>query len=157
MMLQGADAETRNAASDPRQTPDGLPQSSPLHTSAEATSMDGHHMSEEMKRCIQLCQDCHAVCVQTIGHCLRMGGRHAAPEHIKLLMDCAQICTTTADYMARESSLHDRMCGLCSEICGLCADSCEHVGGDDHMVKQCAELCHRCAGSCERMASKGAA
>lgn len=123
----------------------------------EAAAMEEHHMSEEMRRCIQLCQDCHALCIKMIGHCLRLGGRHAAPDHIRLLMDCAQICTTSADYMARGSSLHDRVCGLCSEICRLCAESCERVAGDDQMVKQCGELCRRCAGSCEQMESKGAA
>lgn len=124
----------------------------------EASAMGGgHHTTEEMARCIRLCQDCHVLCVQMIGHCLELGGRHAAPDHIRLLMDCAQICTTTADYMARESSLHDRMCGLCSEMCRLCAESCEHITGDDQMVKQCAEMCRRCAASCTQMTSKDAA
>lgn len=121
----------------------------------ESTAMGGHHTIDEMTRCIRLCQDCHVLCVRMIGHCVELGGRHAAPDHIRLLMDCAQICTTTADYMARESSLHDRMCGLCSEICRLCAESCEHIAGDDQMVKQCAEMCRRCAESCKQMASHG--
>lgn len=120
-----------------------------------ATTMEGgHHMNEDMARCIKLCQDCHAMCIQTIGHCLKLGGRHAVPDHIRLLMDCAQICATNADYMLRESSLHSRMCGFCSDVCRLCAENCEQVAGDDQMVKQCAEMCGRCAGSCERMASK---
>lgn len=123
----------------------------------EATAMGGHPTTDDMTRCIRLCQDCHALCVQIIGHCVALGGRHATPDHIRLLMDCAQICTTTADYMLRESSLHDRMCGLCSEICRLCAESCEHIAGDDQMVKQCAEMCRRCAASCTQMASKEAA
>ena len=123
-----------------------------------ATAMDGHHMSEEeMQRCIQLCHDCHARCIQVIGHCLKLGGRHATPDHIRLLMDCAQMCTTTADFMARESSFHDRMCSLCSDLCQRCAESCEQVEGNDQLLKQCAELCRRCSGSCERMASKKAA
>ena len=88
-------------------------------------------------------------------YCLQLGGRHATPNHIRLLMDCAQMCTTTVAYMARESSLHDRLCGLCSEMCRLCAESCEQTAGNEQMVKQCAELCRRCLASCERMASKG--
>jgi len=157
MALPEADATTDDAIADPIQEPNVRPQSSPLHTSAAALSMNGRHLSEEMQRCIQLCQDCHAICIQMIGHCLKLGGRHAAPDHIRLLMDCAQICTTTADYMSRGSSFHDRTCGLCSEICRRCVESCEQVVGDDQMVKQCADLCRRCSGSCERMASKGAA
>jgi hypothetical protein len=127
--------------------------------SADGTAKGEHHhnMGEEMQRCIQLCHDCHARCISMISHCLTLGGQYATPAHIRLLMDCAQICTATADYMARESSFHDRTCSLCSEICRRCAESCEQVGRDDQMVKQCAELCRRCAGSCERMASKTAA
>lgn len=125
---------------------------------ATGASMDGHrHMAEEMQRCIQLCHDCHVTCIQMIDHCLKLGSRQAAPDHIRLLMDCAQMCTITADFMARASSFHDRMCRLCAELCRSCADSCIGVAGDDQTVKQCAELCHRCAESCDRMASNKAA
>lgn len=157
LVMGETDAATHDAVHDPRHEPNVRPQSSSLQISAETMSMDGHHMSEKMRGCIELCQDCHVLCIQMIGHCLGLGGRHATPDHIRLLMDCAQICTTTADYMGRGSSFHDRTCSLCSEICRLCAESCEQVAGDDQMVKQCAELCRRCAGSCEHMTSKGAA
>ena len=116
-----------------------------------------HHSDDEMQKCIELCQDCHALCVQTIGHCLKIGGRHAAPEHIRLLQDCADLCETTAHYLIRGSSLHERICGLCAEVCRQCADNCLQVAGDDQMVKKCAEMCKTCAGSCERMAGKKAA
>lgn len=118
---------------------------------------EGHHTDDAMHKCIDLCQDCYALCTKTIGHCLQLGGRHAAPEHIRLFLDCAQICDTTAQYLLRGSSLHERMCGLCAEVCRQCADSCVQVAGDDQMVKQCVELCRTCAGSCERMTSKVAA
>lgn len=117
----------------------------------------GHHSDDEMQKCIQLCRDCHAMCTQTIAHCLKLGGRHATPDHIRLMVDCAQMCATSADYMLRESPFHDRICGLCSELCKQCGKACEQVAGEDRMVKQCAEMCQRCASSCERMASKVAA
>jgi hypothetical protein len=157
MMLRGVDAATHDAVHNPMSPSNALPQTAPLHTSGKASASEGHHMGEEMRQCIQLCQDCHALCTQMIRHCLELGGRHAAPDHIRLLMDCAQMCSTTADYMARGSLLHDRTCGLCAEICRLCAESCDQIQGDDQLVKQCAEMCRRCAESCEQMASKGAA
>jgi len=156
-MSPGLDAATQHAGLGQMREPQELPNSSPLQMSGETPAMDGHHMSEEMRRCIQLCQDCHATCIQMISHCLKLGGQHAAPDHIRLLMDCAQLCTTTADFMARESLIHDRTCSLCSEICRLCAESCERVAGDDQSVTQCSELCLRCAESCNRMASNKAA
>lgn len=132
---------------------DGAP-----HSSGHRTAMDGHRsMAEEMQRCIQLCHDCHATCIQMIDHCLALGGRYAAPAHIRLLMDCAQMCTITADFMARTSSFHDRTCRLCAELCRSCADSCVRVAGDDQTVKHCAELCRRCAESCDHMASNKSA
>jgi hypothetical protein len=118
---------------------------------------DGHHSDEEMKQCIQLCQDCHALCTQTVLHCLKLGGRHAGPDHIRLLLDCAQLCETTAQYLIRESSFHEKLCGLCAEVCRQCGDNCLQVAGDDQMVKQCAEMCQRCADSCAGMAHKAAA
>lgn len=152
MMLRSGEAATQDMIHEHQQ----VSPSSVRQSSAEVLSMEGH-MNEEMRRCLQLCQDCHAFCLQMIGHCLSLGRRHAAPDHIRLLMDCAQICTTTADYMARGSSFHDRTCGLCAEICRLCADNCDRTAGDDQMVEQCAELCRRCAESCAGMASKAAA
>lgn len=142
MLLRGAEAGTQDTSA---------------HPSATGTAMDGHHhaMGEEMQRCIQLCQDCHARCIQLIDHCVTAGGRHADPTQLRLLMDCAQLCTITADFMARNSSFHDRTCTLCAELCRRCAESCEQVAGDDPMVKQCAELCRRCAESCDRMTPKG--
>lgn len=117
----------------------------------------GHHMDDEMQACIQLCRDCHALCTQTIAHCLKLGGRHAAPDHIRLLVDCAQMCLTTVDYMLRESAFHDRICRLCAELCRQCGKDCLALAGDDQLIKQCIEMCRKCAESCERMGSKSAA
>jgi len=115
------------------------------------------HTDDEMQKCIQLCRDCHAMCTQTIAHCLKLGGRHAAPDHIRLFVDCAQMCTTAADYMLRESPFHDRICRVCSDLCKQCGKDCEQIAGEDRMIKQCIEVCRKCADSCERMASKVAA
>lgn len=117
----------------------------------------GHHGDDEMQQCMQLCRDCHAMCLQTIAHCLKLGGRHSEPDHIRLLMDCAQMCTTTVDYMLRESPFHDRICRLCSDLCKQCEKECTQVAGDDQLIKQCIDMCQTCAESCERMASKVAA
>jgi len=131
-----------------------------LESGSEAHSsliQGGHHSDDEMQKCIQLCRDCNAMCVQTISHCLKLGGRHAGVDHIRLFEDCAQMCVTAADYMLRESPFHDRICRLCSDLCKQCGKDCEQVAGDDQMIKQCIDMCRKCAGSCDRMASKVAA
>ena len=117
--------------------------------------MRGHEMmaeiTPEMRECIANCQECHAVCLETTVHCLQMGGQHAEAGHIRTLLDCAEICQTSANYMLRSSPLHHLTCGVCAEACTRCAASCEAFG-DDRMMQSCAEVCRRCAESCERMA-----
>ena len=111
-----------------------------------------HQISDEMRACIQDCTDCHNVCLETIDHCLQLGGPHAEASHIRLLLDCAQICAASADFMLRGSDLHGRTCGVCADVCERCAESCERFGDDDQM-RRCAALCRRCADSCRRMAA----
>ena len=110
-------------------------------------------MSEDMRQCISNCLDCHAICTQTQFHCLSMGGDHAAPEHQRLLADCAQACNTSADFMLRMSEHHADYCRICAELCRACAEDCERLAGNDAMMKRCADMCRRCAESCRQMAS----
>ena len=116
-----------------------------------------HQMSPEMENCIRNCLECHRICLATVAHCLQMGGRHAEPSHVRLLMDCAQICLTSADFMIRGSHLHGRTCAVCAEVCEACAQDCERVDGDDPMMRQCIEICRRCAESCRQMATRARA
>ena len=107
---------------------------------------------EGMERCIQNCTECRRACLETVTYCLKLGGAHAAPEHINLLLDCAEICRTSADFMVRGSEMHRRVCGVCADICERCAADCERMGADDAHLKTCAEVCRRCAESCRQMA-----
>ncbi|MGH9835945.1 MAG: four-helix bundle copper-binding protein [Blastocatellia bacterium] len=111
-------------------------------------------MDEYMRRCVELCRDCHDTCVSALAYGLRLGGRHTGEKHLRLMMDCAEICRTCADFMLRESSFHSRVCGVCADICESCADSYESFGDDDFM-KQCAGICVQCATSCRQMSVTG--
>jgi hypothetical protein len=115
-----------------------------------------HQISKEMRECIENCSSCHSVCVETASHCLEMGGPHAAAGHIGLLLDCAQICATSADFMLRGSPFHAQTCGVCAAVCERCAEDCERLAGDDELMRRCAEVCRRCAESCRRMAAMAA-
>jgi hypothetical protein len=111
-----------------------------------------HDMNAAMKQCIQNCTNCHNVCVDTIAHCVKMGGKHVEASHLKALLDCADTCRTSADFMLRGSALYMQACGLCAEACSRCATSCEGFG-EDAAMKACAEECRRCAESCREMAT----
>ena len=82
-------------------------------------------MNAEMQTCMDACHHCHVTCLSmTTQHCLQVGGAHAAPDHIKIMLDCAYICRA-------------------------CAASCEQVGDMD----DCIAACNRCAEECEKMAA----
>lgn len=112
-----------------------------------------HQISSEMRNCITNCSDCHNICVETAAHCLEMGGKHAEASHLRELLDCAQICATSADFMLRGSDLHSQTCGVCADACERCAESCERIADGDELMQRCAEFCRRCAESCRRMAA----
>jgi hypothetical protein len=115
--------------------------------------MQHTQMSQEMQDCISNCLNCHAVCLETINHCLQMGGEHASPDHIKLLQDCAQICATSADFMLRMSDYHGDVCGVCADICEACATECESMADGAEFMQRCADACRKCAESCREMSS----
>ena len=106
-----------------------------------------------VRECITDCQSCGAICLETVTHCLQMGGPHAEVTHIRTLLDCADICQTAANFMLRGSDLHTRTCAVCSEACERCAASCERFA-DDEMMQQCARVCRQCATSCRSMAAR---
>jgi hypothetical protein len=115
--------------------------------------LTAEHLSASVRECIENCSDCHDACTETLAHCLSLGGEHAAPEHIVALLDCAQACDTSRDFMLRGSPLHPLVCGVCAEACERCAASCESIGPDDAVMRNCAEICRRCAESCRAMAA----
>jgi hypothetical protein len=111
-------------------------------------------ITASMQECIDRCQTCQETCISTVTHCLQKGGKHAAPEHIQLLLACAEICDTSARFMLLESDFHERTCQVCAEVCAACAQDCESMADDD-VMQQCADVCRRCAESCRQMATAG--
>jgi hypothetical protein len=105
-------------------------------------------LNPRAERCLEQCESCHAECLETAMHeCLEMGGRHVEPAHFRLMMSCAQLCQTTADFMLSHSPYHVDLCALCAEVCDACAQSCQAVGG----LQDCAEVCRSCAESCRQV------
>ena len=107
-------------------------------------------ISEEMLACINLCLDCHKMCLATaMQYSLEIGGRHVEPGHFRLMMACAEICQTTANFMLMGSHLHSRICAICADVCDSCAHSCEAVGNAD----ECGQVCRRCADMCREISA----
>src|SRR5256886_13818296 len=113
----------------------GIGVASRLSTNKESAMPDptGHNLDDQMLACIEVCLDCHKACLQTIPYCLQQGGMHAEPNHIRLMMDCAEICQTSANFMLRGSDLHEHICVACAEVCDRCAADCDRMSDDLRM------------------------
>jgi hypothetical protein len=112
-----------------------------------------HLLSSEMRERIADCSECHNICVETITHCLETGGKNVEASHIRMVLDCAQICVTSADFMLRGSDLHRQTRGVCADACVRCTDECERLIEDDKLTLRCSQVCRRCAESCRQMAA----
>lgn len=80
-----------------------------------------------MRQCAEECLNCHAVCASTLAYCISKGGEHLEPAHLRSLMDCAEICRTSASFLLRGSEQHSTTCNACVVICERCAESCEKM------------------------------
>lgn len=112
--------------------------------------------STHIQECIDNCTQCHNICVETIDHCLEMGGKHAGASHIRIMQDCAEICATSADFMLRGSDMHAKTCGVCADACERCAEDCERIADGDEQMLRCAGMCRTCAASCREMSKMAA-
>ncbi len=47
--------------------------------------------------------------------------------HFRLMLNCADICRTAADFLLSKSEFHVRLCAVCADVCEACAESCRAV------------------------------
>ncbi|WP_299699937.1 four-helix bundle copper-binding protein [uncultured Pontibacter sp.] len=91
-------------------------------------------------KCITACETCATACLQEDD--VKMMVRC-----IMLDRDCADICTITARFVARDSAHAKHVIKECIEICRLCEEECRKHK-HDHCQK-CADACRECADACE--------
>lgn len=117
----------------------------------DITSSQGDQ--ETLAACIAACNECSQVCLRSIDHCLTLGGAHAEPGHIAMLMTCASVCRTASELMSINSEWHPTLCDLCAQVCDECADQCEDLGD----MEDCVSACQDCADACREMVGEDAA
>lgn len=106
-----------------------------------------------MEQMTQVRLDCIASCRACQDSCTRMasllpGKLVFHTDHFHLMLDCAQMCGATADFLIRDSAWHGAVCDMCARICKASAQSCEHSGD----MEECAQNCLTCAALCLQVA-----
>ena len=106
---------------------------------------------EQHHQIIAALNNCAAECNHCISACLEEEDVKMLAKCIKLDMDCAEICSLTASFLARGSVHGDHLKKECAEVCNACATECEKHSHMEH-CKKCAEACRACAAECSSMA-----
>jgi len=106
----------------------------------------GHHV----RVCIEACRETHRICMETVTY---LPGSHPriAPDGIRLLFNCAEICRMSATLLRDGWPLNGRAGAICAEVCEESARYCDELG-DDPRIQACADACRRCAESCHQLA-----
>jgi hypothetical protein len=111
--------------------------------------------SEDYAALLTLLERCATVCVTCADACL--GEKEIAPLRrcIRLDLDCANVCTTTARVLVRQreasADLTHALLHTCSLACQLCADECgSHAEMHEH-CRICSESCRECQEHCNRL------
>ena len=105
--------------------------------------MNNQQLIEMLNNCVASCNYCTA-------SCLNEDDVKMMVECIRLDMDCAEICRTTANLLARGSEHGSHLLQECAEICSKCASECEKHAPQMAHCKACAEACRKCEDACKK-------
>jgi hypothetical protein len=105
---------------------------------------------EAMLSAIQTAYACAQACHASASACLQDTNVAGLRDCIRLDLDCAAICTLSAEYMSRDSDFHVQACQVCADICDACALESQ-LHRDLPHCRECAEACRRCAETCRSM------
>ena len=95
---------------------------------------------------LETVQKCEAICENTEYSILQTGAVSYRREQLRLLRDCADICTLTAKYLARCSLFAPTIASLCAKICEPCGSHC--LQHPDELSQRCGQMCLHCAKEC---------
>jgi len=95
------------------------------------------------------CLRAHQACEDAVTQALRGDG--AVDERVGTLLDCADVCRTTARYIRYGSPLLRGTAGVAAELCARAAEACAAVAAVPAMASH-AEALRRAAACCQRVA-----
>lgn len=118
----------------------------------DKTGANGERMDEdpEYRDLLAALDECHESTLSGLMHCLDEGGDFVEKNHIRWLLDCAEITHTAGNFLIKDSEFAGNILDLCACVAEDCAESCRKFF-DDRQMKNCAEVCQNCADSIRGM------
>lgn len=122
-------------------------------TGGSALAQEGHsHKEGDIHgKCAEACSDCAKECNEGFHHCYKQvkSGKLEHAKAMHLCVDCGEVCSTSANLVARMSPLMTFTCHACAESCEACIAECEKLA--DPGMKETIESLKKCAASCREM------
>jgi hypothetical protein len=121
-----------------------------LETHSHAVNVD----ASTLAAAIDAMTDCAQACITDTDADLGEQNVIEMITCIRLCLDCADVCTTTAGVTSRPAG-HDAdvtkpLLQACVAICKSCGDECERHAHMPH-CQVCAEACRRCEQACREL------
>jgi len=104
----------------------------------------------DLRAAFLACLRAHEACEAAVAHTLRSDNR-GVNERVGTLLDCADVCRTTARQIRHGSPLLRGTAGVAAELCERAAEACAALAAAPAMATY-AEACRRGAACCRRLA-----
>jgi hypothetical protein len=105
--------------------------------------------------CMAACAACELECITCADACLKETDVAALRHCIRLDLDCADICGTTARLLARmpdgDARLLRSLIEACARACATCGAECASHAEEHEHCRRTAAACRACAEQCGRV------
>jgi hypothetical protein len=122
-----------------------------LHTRTSGPQALYGYANTVVDTCIEACENCHAVCQETLNYCLDKGGELAVPSLLRAILECGDIANVAGRFVERHFDHHEQICRTAAEICKRGAKSFSAFSHLDAKLAECAEACRECAEACNAL------
>jgi hypothetical protein len=112
-----------------------------------------------LAHCIQECENCAQTCTACADACLSEERVEELALCIRLDLDCADVCDTTARLLSRQTGHQGEIAHAQLQACmvavAACARECERHAVLHEHCRICAEACRSCERACGELLASG--
>jgi hypothetical protein len=131
---------------------------SPVGHGEPGTRLPASDLREALPRCAEECLECGASCTACADASLSESHALELRGVIRVALDCADVCSSTARIAIRQTSPDVRLIRAaveaCATFCAACAEECARHAAHHEHCRTRAEVCRRCKAACDAVLAR---